>query len=138
MFIEQETSNSAGAVLVFDGFCGFCTKMVYLIKRFDNKNQLQFIAWQSSGTLKRFELTVQDVKHAAWFINTDERESGAGAINAALSLVFGTRIFKFFYFLPGIRQTQDAAYRWIEQNRKRLPGVVPYCKQAGSNCVSKS
>jgi predicted DCC family thiol-disulfide oxidoreductase YuxK len=64
----------------------------------------------------------------AWAVDSrGDRYAGAGAINAALSGVLGTRIPLFVYRIWGIRQLQDLLYRWVAANRHRLPGKGGSC-----------
>jgi predicted DCC family thiol-disulfide oxidoreductase YuxK len=117
---------------VFDGYCGFCTRAVNWMKRQDRHHRLEFRAWQQPGVLETHGLTQQDVRFAAWFANATTRYSGAGAIAAALSVAWGTNLPLIAYHLT--RCAQDAAYRLIADNRRRLPGVRAFCKLPGSDC----
>lgn len=63
-----------------------------------------------------------------WFVSTKGRlYGGAAAINQALKLVWWARPLTLLYRLPGIRQLEDRVYRWVAQNRYRLPGSTATC-----------
>ena len=126
------------ALLVFDGYCGFCTRAVETISRLDKHQRLEVRAWQQPGTLEQARLTHEDVKTAAWLVHNGRRYRGAAAINAAISLATGNPIVFGFYRTPGIRQLQDFAYAWIANNRSSLRGVKAFCKRPESNCESGS
>jgi predicted DCC family thiol-disulfide oxidoreductase YuxK len=79
--------------------------------------------WQDLG------LSLDDVLTQVWFVAANGRLlGGAAAVNAALSYCWWLRPFTSLYPIPGIRQLQDAAYRWVANNRYRLPGSTPQCK----------
>jgi predicted DCC family thiol-disulfide oxidoreductase YuxK len=126
------------ALLVFDGYCGFCTRAVETIARYDRHHRLEIRAWQQPDTLERAALSREDVRTAAWLIHNGRRYRGAAAINAALSLVMGNAIALGFYGIPGVRQLQDWVYAWIAANRSSLRGVKAFCKRPGSDCESGS
>lgn len=42
--------------------------------------------------------------------------------------------FTAFYRLPGVRWAQDRLYRWVAENRYRLPGVTPWCQRHPEDC----
>jgi predicted DCC family thiol-disulfide oxidoreductase YuxK len=39
-----------------------------------------------------------------------------------------------FYRIPGIRQVQNAVYRWVADHRFRFPGTTPYCESHPVAC----
>lgn len=59
---------------------------------------------------------------------------GAEAINAAVSAGFGTRIPLSLYRVPGVRQLQNAVYRWVATHRYRFPGTTPHCQAQPGDC----
>ncbi len=122
------------ALLVFDGYCGFCTRAVENISRLDKHQRLEVRAWQQPGTLEQARLTREDVKTAAWLVHNGRQYRGAAAINAAISLATGNPIIFGFYNIPGIQQLQDWAYFWIANNRSSLRGVKAFCKRPDSDC----
>jgi predicted DCC family thiol-disulfide oxidoreductase YuxK len=126
------------ALLVFDGYCGFCTRAVETIARLDHHHRLEIRAWQQPGTLEQARLTREDVKTAAWLIHNRRQYRGAAAINAALGLALGNPLLFGFYKIPGIQQLQDFAYALIANNRSSLRGVRAFCKRPGSDCETGS
>lgn len=85
--------------------------------------------WQNIiDKLADLGLTVDDVMTQVWFVDGNGRLfGGAAAINAALSFIWWFKPVAFLYQLPGIRQLQDRVYRWVADNRTRLPGSTPQC-----------
>lgn len=74
-------------------------------------------------------LTAVDGMTQVWFVNADGRLcGGAAAVNGALRYVWWTRPFTWLYPLPGIKQLQERVYRWVADNRYRLPGGSAQCR----------
>jgi predicted DCC family thiol-disulfide oxidoreductase YuxK len=63
----------------------------------------------------------------AWYIDQNTISGGAEAVNAVLRLVWWAKPFTYLYRLPGIRQLQDWVYRWVADNRYRMPGSTASC-----------
>lgn len=79
-------------------------------------------------------LTAEETKREAWLITPEgEALGGAAAVNGALKYVWWARPFTWLYAAPGVRQIEDAVYRWVARNRHRFPGVTPAC-EAGVAC----
>jgi predicted DCC family thiol-disulfide oxidoreductase YuxK len=127
-------NNTSYAILVFDGYCGFCTRAINFIHRLDRNQKLQIRAAQEPGILEQTQLSSQNVKHAAWLVVGQQRLRGAEAINASLSLVTDQPGFLWVYRLPLIRNVQDAVYHWISRHRHWFRGVSPYCKSSEATC----
>lgn len=122
-------------LLVFDGYCGFCTRAVEGIRRLDKRGLLTIVAWQEPGILENTGLSHEDVKSAAWFIEGFKRYRGAAAINRAISNALGFELPSQVYNLPGIRQLEDFIYAYIAANRSLFRGIQPYCRRQEVTCV---
>lgn len=73
-------------------------------------------------------LTAADGRQQVWLIMPQgQAYGGAEAINLALRPIWWLRPFTYLYYLPGLRQLQDAAYRRVARNRHRFPGITPGC-----------
>ena len=114
--------------LLFDRDCGFCVRSAKFLDRIDRRGRVSTVALQQRGAPERFGVDTEAALEQAWAVDSrGDRYAGAGAINAALSGVLGTRIPLFVYRIWGIRQLQDVLYRWVAANRHRLPGKGGSC-----------
>jgi predicted DCC family thiol-disulfide oxidoreductase YuxK len=114
--------------LVFDGYCGFCTRTVGWIERLDRRHRVSVLPCQAPDVAAAHGLTQADCKAAAWAFAPGGRVyRGAAAVNAALAAALGTTLPLRIYGLPLVRPAQDAAYDWIARNRHRFRGVTPWC-----------
>lgn len=122
--------------LIFDGECGFCTRSRDLLVRLDRRDRLRTEPYQRVGVAESAGVSREDLARAVFWDGGSGggRYWGAEAINAALSAAFGNSLLLRLYRLPGVRQLQDRVYRWVADNRFRLPGVTPWCTSHPSHC----
>lgn len=79
-------------------------------------------------TMSELSLTSQDGMTQVWFAGRDGRlTGGAAAVNEALKYVWWAWPFAYLYQVPGVKQIQDWVYRWVANNRYRLPGSTAHC-----------
>lgn len=120
--------------LIFDGQCGFCTRSVHWLRRLDKHDRIRLHPSQRAGVLEQFDLRTEQVDSAAWAVDGQLRTSGAGAVNLALDVALGSRVFFWAYHLPGIHRLQDFAYRLVAARRGLLRGVEPWCTTHPDDC----
>lgn len=114
--------------LLYDRDCGFCVRCADLLRRIDRKDRVRVVALQDPGAVDHFGVTHEQAVEQAWALDSrGGRHGGAAAINVALGGVLRTRLPYLFYRLPGVRQVQDRIYRWVADNRYRLPGRGGSC-----------
>ena len=99
------------------------------MKRLNIQNRIAVLPWQTAGLLARVGLTAEQTTESAWFVDADGRTfAAASAINESLAAMHA--VFKplvWLYQLPGIKQLEDAAYKWVAANRYKLPGSTAAC-----------
>ena len=128
-------TGPALAVLVFDGWCGFCTRSVDVIRRLDRHGRLEVLAHQRHGVYQRTGLTRAECEAAAWVVHRDgTRTSGARAVADALAVATGRRWPVRSFAVPGVAALADRAYAWVAANRRRLPGAEPWCQAHPGSC----
>lgn len=92
---------------------------------------------QDPGICEQFGLTRDDLDRAVWAIDHQGRRwSGAAAANRALRELGGAwPAVAALYSLPGVRDAEEAIYRWVARNRHSLSdlwGIIPpYSDRAG-------
>lgn len=125
---DRPHSTGYTVELLFDRDCGFCVYCVGWLRRLDRRGRVTATALQQPGAPERFGVSRDEALERAWAVDSrGDRYAGAGAVNAALSGVVGSRIPLYIYRVPGIRQAQDLAYRMVAANRHRLPGRGGSC-----------
>lgn len=94
-----------------------------LVKALDWHERLDVAPLQDEQARIRASLTVAQTEQALWLILPDgTRYRGAAAVNGALRAMFPLLggVALALYHLPGMRQMQDAGYRWVANNRGRI------------------
>lgn len=129
----------ATATVVFDGWCGFCTRSVRLIGALDRRRRLTVVAAQQTGAAAATGLTAAETDAAAWLLTPDGRRlAGAPAVATAVAVALGTRLPLVPWLVPGIPRLAEAAYAWIAANRRRFRGDEPWCARHPGRCTGES
>ncbi len=113
-------------VLLYDGDCAFCTSCARLIERIGPDAEI--VAWQLTD-LTELGVTGEQASEAVQWVQVDGAvRSGHEAIAAMLGTAgrFWT-IAGRVLLLPGVSWMAAKAYRWVADNRYRLPGGTPAC-----------
>jgi predicted DCC family thiol-disulfide oxidoreductase YuxK len=122
-------------VLFFDGACGMCTRSRNFLVRLDRTGNVRTEPLQGAGAAERLGIAPSQLFDSVrWLDSSGAVCSGAEAVNVALSAALGTRLPLLIYRIPGIRQVQEAVYRWIADHRYRFPGTTPYCESHPVAC----
>lgn len=117
-------------VLIYDGDCGICTKLVDLAGR-----RLRPTARLRAGQqldLAAYGLTEAECDRALQFVAADGRVYAAQNAVAQLLLHSG-RLWRpagLVLGLPGVNALAGVVYRWVARNRYRLPGGSAACVTA--------
>jgi predicted DCC family thiol-disulfide oxidoreductase YuxK len=123
--------------LFFDGECGVCTRARNVLDRWDKHSRIHTVPLQQPGTAERLGVEPGQLLSQVWWLSADgQRCGGAEAVNAALATVFDTRIPLVLYRVPGIRQLQDATYRWVATHRHRFRGTTLWCEEHPTDCAA--
>lgn len=123
-----------GAVLVYDGDCGFCTSAARWAERGFHQGE-RIEAWQLVGeqALASMGLSVEDVQQAAWWVGADGALArGHRAVGVALSAAGGwRRVAGWLVLTPPTTWLAAVVYAVVVRYRYRLPGGTPACRVGG-------
>jgi predicted DCC family thiol-disulfide oxidoreductase YuxK len=121
-------------IVLYDGQCRFCTAQAKRLVRIVGKSRVEPVSFQDEGVLARFP----GVPHEACMqrmhiVRPDGRVfAGAESVARAMTLVPIVGWMAFLYYVPGIRQLAELAYRYVAKNRYRLFGRTEACD--GGTC----
>jgi predicted DCC family thiol-disulfide oxidoreductase YuxK len=130
--------EGARLLLIYDGWCGICTRSVEWVRARDTRGRVAALPSQTPGLPERTGLTRAQLNREAWAIDRrGRRYAGAAAINRTLAELPRWRGLARLYNVPGIHQAERAFYRWFAANRGRFSrwGVVPTCDRPGASCT---
>ncbi|EST20138.1 hypothetical protein N566_28305 [Streptomycetaceae bacterium MP113-05] len=119
--------RSEGALLVYDGDCGFCTTAVGFVRR-RLRPRCTAAPWQFTD-LAALGVTEERVQYEVlWVTPVGTVYGGAEAVAKILLNSRGAwPVAGAVLMLPGLRWAVRGAYRLVAVNRHRLPGGTPAC-----------
>src|SRR5919204_6917613 len=114
--------------LVYDGDCRVCTRSVGLIRKWDRRDEIEIVPFQSPGVLPRFPwIPMQAFNDAMQLIGPGNQTwAGAAAIEQLLRILPRGRWIAWIFRIPFVRVIADRLYRSFARNRYRL-GCGAHC-----------
>jgi predicted DCC family thiol-disulfide oxidoreductase YuxK len=127
MMISQESMP----VLIYDGDCAFCSSSVRFIENHIRRHP-RCEPWQWLDLdlyFDRYGVTRDDCERAVQFVDIDGRVHSAERAVARVLLHGGKgwALLGGALLVPGVRHLAGVVYRWIADNRHRMPGGTPQC-----------
>ena len=124
-------AGAAPYVVVYDGECGVCTRMVNVIRDRDRDGRFELVPHQAPGVMARFPAIPRaDFEAAVQLIGPEgERWDGAGAVERILELLPRARLLAWLFRLPLARPMARRVYRWFARHRHRF-GCGDHCPPA--------
>ena len=132
-FIRSSRPDPVGAVLIFDGDCGFCTTAVEWMKR--SLPVMPTAVPFQWADLESYGLSLSDAQSRVWLVTDRRQYSGAGAVAAILRQqpMGALRFLGWLGIAPGWAMLADAAYALVARYRYRLPGGTPACRMPSAS-----
>jgi len=111
--------------VLFDGACPFCRKQVGNLQRWAPDPALRYRSFREPGALDDYP-TLDEVECDREMKFAVSPALIYGGMEAAVRVMARRPLFKgsLLYYLPGLKQIMDAAYRWIAVRRLRFSGGV--------------
>lgn len=122
-------------LLVFDGECGFCTRAVGWLRLVDRYRLIETAPYQRPGVPESVGASREQCAASVQWRGADgTRAEGAAAISAALAVALDATWPPWLYRRTS--RVQTWLYKWVSENRYRLPGVTPWCSRYPHDCGS--
>lgn len=114
-------------IIVFDGVCNFCYRVVQIIIQHDSRCHIQFTAQQSDAGIQLLqEYAIQESNSSVVFITKGMVYYQSDAVIEIAKLLTGwPSIFKYCIIVP--RFLRNGIYKLIAANRYRLFGKQATC-----------
>ncbi|WP_151771038.1 thiol-disulfide oxidoreductase DCC family protein [Streptomyces abyssomicinicus] len=124
-------------VLVYDGDCGFCSVSVGFAERL-LRPRCTATPWQFAP-LEALGVTQDRAEHEAlWVTPTGAVYGGSQAVaKLLLSARGGWPVLGALLTLPPVRWAAHVVYRWVADNRSRLPGSTTACAPRTRGATSR-
>ncbi|MGD9511679.1 MAG: thiol-disulfide oxidoreductase DCC family protein [Geminicoccaceae bacterium] len=135
-----EEFGDADLLLVFDGWCGVCSRFVMWVQAHDRAGRVRALPNQTPGLIAVLGLTRADVDRAAWAFTRDGRRfSGAAAINRVLAALDHRPWNQLarWYRVPILGWWEERGYAWFARHRGRFArwGERPACAAPSARCT---
>jgi predicted DCC family thiol-disulfide oxidoreductase YuxK len=130
----SRAADSANPILLYDGVCGLCNRLVQFTLRHDVKRRLKFAALQSdfaAQILTRHALNPEDLDTVylveAYGLPGERLAERSDAVISVLRQIGGAwaAVAAFLWIIPG--WLRDWGYRIIARNRYRIFGKSDTC-----------
>lgn len=114
-------------IIVFDGVCNFCNRVVQIIIRHDPSAQIHFAAQQSeAGERLIKDLSIKESSNSVLFVKDGLVYYQSDAVIEIAKLLTGwPSLFKYGIFVP--RFLRNAIYNFIAANRYAIFGKQDQC-----------
>lgn len=111
-------------VVLYDGQCKFCIAQTRNLVALARRDALELVDFQQPGVLDRYPSITYDACMQAMHLITPEGQIYKGFEAAVHAVATRPLLGKlaYVYYLPGLRQLCDLAYRLIANYRYRLLG----------------
>jgi lipase maturation factor 1 len=111
-------------VLLYDGTCGFCRQWVHRLQRWDRRNRIAYVAYQTRDAVAGLPpISDAALERAAHVVTPDGRvAAGARAVPLLLEVLPGGALLQLLYRIPGVAWMADRVYAWIATHRHQLGG----------------
>lgn len=130
--------DGARLLVVFDGWCGVCTRAVEWVRARDATGRVRALPSQTPGLKERLGLSRAQAARTVWAVTrTGRRYAGAAAFAAVLRELGGAWAgIAALYAVPPLGWLAERAYAWFARHRGRFArwGVRPACARPGARC----
>ena len=116
-------------IILFDGVCNFCNRIINIILKYDDQAYFQFAASQSSaamGIMQAFNLDEKAISSVILIEQEKVFTKTDAVIQIANRLSCWPSLFRFLKFIP--KPIRDFAYDLIAKNRYALFGKRASCR----------
>ena len=116
-------------VVVYDGTCKVCGKLVTLLRKWDRRRELEVVPSQAPGVMARFPwIPAKAYTDAVQLIGPGGRTwQGAAAIEQLLDVLPKGKLISWLFSIPFARPLADRFYKWFARNRYKM-GCGQHCQ----------
>ncbi|HEX6041639.1 DUF393 domain-containing protein [Longimicrobium sp.] len=116
-------------VVVYDGACKVCGRLVKLLNAWDTKNEIEVIPFQNTSVLDRFPwIPSEAYAEAMQLIGPGGKTwQGGAAIEQLLKILPFGGTFGWAFAIPGFGNLFGRFYRWFARNRYKF-GCGEHCQ----------
>jgi len=120
------SANIAKAIVLYDGYCVFCSRVVQFIQPRQKADELVYNSLQSEKgqeILKQCGLSTSELDTFVLYDNEQCYTYSTGALRLSLYMRFPWRMLSVFLLVPTL--LRRPIYQWVARNRYQWFGEVP-------------
>src|SRR5262245_11070111 len=119
----REGAPARRATLIYDGACNFCRRWVERARRWDRRDRLDFVTYQTPDLEERFPGVSRDeCRHAMHLVDEDGAVyRGAAAGREVLARLPRGWLWALPFRLPGALAIAEPVYSWITRHWGPVP-----------------
>lgn len=126
----------ASLTVIFDGYCGVCTRTVEWLLSHDRDERLTVVPCQATRGVDRFGVSREQCETRVWAVATDGyRAAGAQAMMLILAVMWQRPWPMTVGRLPIISQLLALGYGLVTRHRHRFTGTTPWCEVHPGECL---
>lgn len=126
---REEGRPDRGWTLIYDGDCEFCRRSVGLVDRWDVRDRIDLVPFQSAD-LERYGIPRSAAEEAMHLLDPGGTVwRGAEAAREMLRLLPGGRPLGWLFRLPGFPALAERVYAWIARRRHRFGCSSDVCRR---------
>ena len=116
-------------VVIYDGHCKVCGRIVVALQRWDREKRLEIVPSQAPGVMARFPwIPARAYTESVQFIEPGGATwQGAAAIEHIIDALPKGRFITWVFSIPFVRPLAEKFYRWFAKNRYKL-GCGAHCQ----------
>ena len=130
--------GDAQLLVLFDGYCGICTRCMEWLRARDPSGRVLMRANQTPGLRQRVGFTRSQVDRELYAIAPGGQIYRGAAAFQRIFYELGPpwSLLARCYDLPSVRWCADRSYAWFARNRGRFArwGATPACERPGASC----
>ncbi|MDQ6888498.1 MAG: DUF393 domain-containing protein [Gemmatimonadota bacterium] len=126
---DHGESKERPYVVIYDGQCDVCGRLIRLLARWDTRGQLEMTPFQDPSVQRRYpEIPVGAYRESVQLIGPDGRRwQGAEAVEELLGILPRGWLVGWIFTLPFAGRLADRSYRWFARHRGRF-GCSHHCR----------
>lgn len=107
--------------VLYDGSCGFCTRQARFAGRLAGSQRTELVSTAEPGVRERYGISSEAADRQMYVLDSSGRRyGGAAAVARLVRAIPIVGAIGWLYYVPGVHQLANAAYRWISRHRYEI------------------